>query len=231
MKFYSQNGEDHVISSVFSHRKEPGFFVDVGALDGKVFSNTYGFELEGWKGICIEAHPDYVPLLEKNRPNSTVIHAAISHENQDTTTFYANKRGALSTLVGNLRKQFKEKYKRTNPAWVPIQVPMRTLTSVLDEVQPPAIDFVSIDIEGGEIAALRGFDFEKYRPRVFVIEAIDKKREKITAQVMREVGYNYVRKISNNLFFCRDDRDGLILLKTSRKCKLVRTQHPCDVKR
>lgn len=33
--------------------------MDIGAHDGIRFSNSYAFSVLGWKGICVEAHPDY----------------------------------------------------------------------------------------------------------------------------------------------------------------------------
>ena len=48
---------------------------------------------------------------------------------------------------------------------------MRTLTSLLDEVKPPEIDFLKVDVEGAERDVLEGLDLSRYRPRVLVIEA------------------------------------------------------------
>jgi hypothetical protein len=60
-----------------------------------------------------------------------------------------------------------------NESEVPVfheRIPTRTLTSILDEVQPPEIDFLSLDVEGYEINVLKGIDFEKYKPKVIVVE-------------------------------------------------------------
>ena len=39
----------------------------------------------------------------------------------------------------------------------------RTLTSILDEVQPPQpIDLLSLDVEGVELEVLKGIDFDKW---------------------------------------------------------------------
>jgi len=230
-KFYSQNGEDCILWNLFTDQDTPGCFVDIGALDGKCFSNTYSFEQAGWAGLCVEAHPAYIDILKKNRPNSIVIHAAISNQDKASTTFYANARGALSTLVGGLRKEFQAKYKRTNPAWTPIQVPMRTLTSVLAEHQLSTVDVVSMDVEGGELAILREFDFSKCMPRVWVIEAINKHRETLTQSIMKAAGYTFARKLTNNLFFCRDSKDVPKIKTAVISKKLIHTTHPYDVKK
>ena len=42
--YFSQMGEDKYVDTKVFHGKENGVFVDVGAHDGKTFSNTYFFE-------------------------------------------------------------------------------------------------------------------------------------------------------------------------------------------
>ena len=45
-----------------------------------------------------------------------------------------------------------------------VTVPARTLSSIFDEAASRQIDFMSLDLEGYEAAALRGLDFERHRP-------------------------------------------------------------------
>jgi hypothetical protein len=53
-----------------------------------------------------------------------------------------------------------------------LQVRARTLTAILDEAEiSREIDLLSLDVEGGEPAALRGLDFARYAPRFICIEA------------------------------------------------------------
>jgi FkbM family methyltransferase len=53
---YSQYDEDRYILEAFKGR-EPGRFLDIGAFDAKVFSNTRAlFEL-GWSGLMVEPAP------------------------------------------------------------------------------------------------------------------------------------------------------------------------------
>jgi len=58
VEFYSQNGEDFLLWSLFKGRKS-GFYIDIGAFDGIHLSNSYYFEKNGWDGVCVEAHPEY----------------------------------------------------------------------------------------------------------------------------------------------------------------------------
>jgi hypothetical protein len=54
---YSQNGEDGVIEYIFNKMNiVNGTFIEFGAWDGKVFSNSYNlFQNKNWNGIYIEA--------------------------------------------------------------------------------------------------------------------------------------------------------------------------------
>ena len=47
-------------------RIKNGFFIEAGAYDGEIHSNTLFFELkQSWKGILIEPNPDAFQLLKK----------------------------------------------------------------------------------------------------------------------------------------------------------------------
>jgi hypothetical protein len=51
-----------------------------------------------------------------------------------------------------------------------VQVPARTLSSILDEVSAPEIDLLSLDVEGFEPDVLRGLDLDRHAPRFVVVE-------------------------------------------------------------
>lgn len=227
--YYSQNGEDAILWSLFINRKEPGYFVDVGALDGTRFSNTYSFELEGWNGVCIEAHNDYIDLLRKARPGSICVHAAVSDCNESEVKFYANKRGSLSTLDPSQEDYFRRQYGEFFTGFEVQKVQMRKLDSILEEVKAPSpIDVISIDVEGYEVEVLKGFDLSKYRPRVLVIEAIyDEEKVKMDAYMIG-AGYIKTRELGSNIFYCRDRTDVQTIAHASNDISLMHTKHPLD---
>jgi hypothetical protein len=80
---FSQNCDDLVLWSIFNNRPMPGYFVEVGAGDGKSFSSTYSFELQGWNGICIEPHNESFKRLRRNRTGSICIQTVVSNRDQD----------------------------------------------------------------------------------------------------------------------------------------------------
>ena len=89
MKFYSQNGQDHIIyNNFFVSKKDKGVFIEIGADNGIDNSNTLFFEESlGWEGICIEPRPKAFAKLTENR-NCLCKCAAISNKN-GVSSFYS----------------------------------------------------------------------------------------------------------------------------------------------
>lgn len=219
--FYSQHGEDFLVNEMFNNKSQ-GFFVEIGCLDGVEYSNTYFFEKKGWKGICIEAHNDFISSLLKNREGSHIVHCAIGEENKDHVTFYANKVGSLSTLDKNEEERWRKSYSNDFYGFEEQKVPMKTLTTVFDELAVPSIDFISLDIEGYEVHALKGLDFNKYRPEVFIIEYKDENHKEQINLILLPNGYNYLGKIGCNMYYSLDSNHKKIL---NRSYGVIRLLH------
>lgn len=229
IKYYSQNGEDAVLWTLFEGKQETGFFIEVGALDGKRFSNTYSFEEEGWKGICIEAHKYYFDLLKKNRKNSICINAAISDHEVDEVEFYANKRGSLSTLNKQLEPFFRNNYAQFFSGFEVQKVQMRTLDSILSDIEiPKEIDLVSIDVEGHELEVLAGFNIKKYQPKIIIVECVFIEKMSLMDEKLNLVGYHKARKMGVNIFYCRDKEDVDKISNANAQVKLIHAKHPLD---
>jgi hypothetical protein len=64
-------------------------------------------------------------------------------------------------------------YLASNDCVYKIDVPAESLAQVLDEHNAIEIDPLSLDVEGFEVAALRGLDFDRHRPAYILIEAND----------------------------------------------------------
>ena len=67
MKYYSQFQQDKFINENFFKNKNSGFFVDIGAHDGVLFSNSKFFEELGWTGVCAEPNPIVFEQLQSVR--------------------------------------------------------------------------------------------------------------------------------------------------------------------
>jgi FkbM family methyltransferase len=226
MNFYSQYGEDFILNELFQGKKR-GFFVEVGCIDGKRFSNSLAFEEIGWRGICVEAHADYFGLLKKNRPRSVIVHCAVGSENCSEVPFYANARGSLSTLDRSKEKEYRERFGNFFTGFELQKVPQKTIGTILASYQINKIDFLSIDVEGTELDAVRGIDFSKCQPKVLVIEADEREKEEEIDRIVLKKGYSKANKIGPNIFYLLDNKMG-IHLQEKYSFKLIHTKHPLD---
>jgi hypothetical protein len=102
---------------------------------------------------------------------------------------------------------------------------MRTLTSIFDELKVSHIDFVSLDIEGYEVMALKGLDFSKHKPRVFVIEYKDEVHKGQLEEILFKNDYHFLTKVGCNLFYSLYAEDEQPLNMDYGKVKLVKIDH------
>jgi FkbM family methyltransferase len=231
-KYYSQNGEDYLLWKLFDDKKA-GFYVDVGAFDGIHLSNSFSFEKEGWTGVCIEANTDYFGLCRKNRPGTVCIHAVcVADGHKDLSDFYVDKLGLFSNVAGHEENVLDNHYKGLGlnfDGFHKISVPARTLNRILDENVPSGveIDFLSVDVEGAEIDVLKGLDFQKYRPRIVILEANSTNvNDQIISYMVNSLGYFYARNVSVNAFFARDEADVEKLKSIDVNCSIEPQIHP-----
>jgi FkbM family methyltransferase len=225
-KYYSQHGEDILLDEIFKDKKQ-GFFIEVGCIDGKRFSNTLTFEERGWKGFCIEAHADYIEILKKNRPNSMVCHCAVGEKDEEKVVFFANPRGSLSTLDKSRKSEFKAHGKYFT-GFEEQLVTKKSLNTLLCEYNITEIDILSIDIEGYEVEALKGLDLKKYRPNIFVIESDSPEHEHQLDSMLIPNGYTKSFKLRQNIFYLIDPKMEEKVKGRVFNANLVHTRHPLD---
>ena len=76
--FYrSQHEEDEILLEWFKNICN-GRYLEMGALNGLTFSNSYLFaKAMQWTGLLIEASPRHYAKLVHHRPESTAVHAVV----------------------------------------------------------------------------------------------------------------------------------------------------------
>jgi FkbM family methyltransferase len=180
-----------------------GYFVEVGANEPRARSQTWHLEQAGWTGVLIEPQPALAAKLRAER-SAKVFAVACSSPANAGRTLPLHVAGPLSSLDRA----------RMAPGATPetvIEVPVRTLDSVLAEAGAPArFDFLSIDVEGHEIEVLRGFDIARWRPQLILLE--DHVGDLSKHRFLSAAGYRIIRRYENNGWYVpRDaaDRPGL----------------------
>ena len=99
---YSQNNEEVVLLEHLATLADGSYakrFLDVGAYNPKIFSNTRVLVERGWTGVYVEPAPSNFDLFLKEyreNPSITLVNAAVS-PTAGLVTFYDSDGDALST--------------------------------------------------------------------------------------------------------------------------------------
>lgn len=167
---YAQEGEDLLLARIFLNQTG-GYYIDIGAHHPTRFSNTYWAYRQGWSGLAIDATPGFGDEFRKVRPRDVVIEVAVADVRGEQQLFVFGE-SALNT--SNLSRLASVEASSDFSARA-VSVQALPMSEILDCCVPPGqiIDFMSIDIEGSESVALRGIDWDRYKPRVLVVEVLD----------------------------------------------------------
>jgi FkbM family methyltransferase len=178
MKSYSQIGQDiYYIENISKHRKN-GIFLDIGANDGIFTSNTYKLEKEyNWTGICIEANPNLIEKLKLNRPNSNIVNKGVWSSVTELTfeiplTDKKDTQGNLLSRIKGLDTNKGCWEDHFNDAVQMVSIQTDTITNIVSQFYslPCSIDYMSLDVEGAELEALKGINFNKINIKFMTIE-------------------------------------------------------------
>ena len=169
-KYFSQAGQDKLIKDVFFKNKKKGFFVEIGAFDGIQGSNCYHFEkFLNWDGIALEPSRIQFEKLKKNR-KCKLLNEAVSYENKEVE-FIEVTEGLtqMSGINGNFYKRNLEIISNNQES----KTQSINLKTIIFEQAVPKnvnVDYLSIDIEGGEIDLLNSINFDNNNIKVVSVE-------------------------------------------------------------
>lgn len=214
-RFRAQFGEDRVLWEVFRHRSS-GYFIEVGAYDGVNLSNTYFLEQMGWRGLLIEPIRPLCQKAANARPRSRVICAACGPRGASGNVKFTVTQNVPVLSFLKADADHVERCRREGAQFIEIDVAYRSLDFLLLHERragagpwvPLAgwrIDLVSIDVEGGELDVLDGFDLDRFRPRVLVIEN-DRPAGAAIEPYLSARGYRkFHRQVINDFYVRADD--------------------------
>lgn len=205
----SQYGEHEFILQHFAGRV--GSFLDIGALDGRTFSNTYQLAQLGWSGICVEPSPQAFCALMRNYAGNTqvkLVNAAVVPGAGGLFPFWVNTpdgdtHDALSTLTTRNRDLFAS-------AGHPFREVAVCAVSFAEVLQFAGLraDFVNIDVEGlniellcklCDIIALKGFECE-----MICVEIDPPDKRDAFAAALRFAGFGQFHIVGGNLLAVRE---------------------------
>ena len=177
IKFYSQIEQDkYYIENIIKY-KPNGVFLEIGGYDGITGSNTYFLEKYlGWNGIIVECNPTLVEKC-KNARSCYICDKALYEVDNIEITFtipvgdeiIGGKEqlgGIKSLLKPESVKVFQRCYKKSKD----IKVKTININTLLESRKIYNIDYVSLDVEGGELSILQSWDFNKYKVNFLTVE-------------------------------------------------------------
>ena len=157
--FPSEIGQDKWVVARMFPGVTDGFFLDVGSGHGTIGSNTKALEERGWKGICVDPFP-----VHMEGRTCAMAKEVVSSEAGKVVDFHTHS--GLGGIADSLGKWKEEAQK--SPA---VKLTTVTLADILArENAPHFIHFLSLDIEGAELDALRGVPMDTYRFGAMAIE-------------------------------------------------------------
>ncbi len=208
LKSYSQFGEDVDIWDYLG-RSSDGVFLEAGANHPINLSQTYFFETQGWSGVLVEPVPECCDLLRAQRPRSKVFQNALGA---------AEQRGPLKISIPNGVTELAQAVAAGEKLGADdrvIETTIVTIDDVLKEAGVSRLDYLSLDTEGMELAAMQGLDFAKYHPRFILledrIESLDKHRFLVGK------GYKLVNRRGVNNWYVPAEASYPVSLLTSLK--------------
>jgi len=185
-------------------QKKTGFYIDIGAHHPTHLSNSYFFYKKGWRGINIEAMPGSIQLFNKFRPRDINLELPIGLDGKNLT-YHIFKETAYNTFDEELAhsRSTVNKCKIINT----ISLKTFTLAEILKDHLPAGqnIDFLSIDVEGLDLEALKSNDWELYHPNLILVEILKHHLENIhdsnIHKYLLNKGYKLFAKTINTFFF------------------------------
>lgn len=152
----------------FLKGKRGGFFVEFGATNGRDLSNTVTLERNlQWSGILAEPARCWHAALNANR-QAKIDTRCVWSESGMQLTFKEAEFPELSTLSTFVDKDFNKDGRVKGTSYQVETVSLNDLLKAYDS--PRAIDYMSIDTEGSELAILQAFNFDAYDVNIITVE-------------------------------------------------------------
>lgn len=211
-KYYGLENLDKKIEKYLNYNN--GFFVELGANDGKTQSNTLYFEkYRNWKGILVEPSPNNYLLCRENRNAKTIIFCnactSFDYKEKFVEIYYSNLMSFPLGLESDLTNPNQHaaygkihlKPNENNFSFGAIAQPLNDL--LIQGNAPNLIDFLSLDVEGSEIEVLKGIDHNLFRFKYLCIESRNK--DKVISFLLSH-DYEFIEQLSQHDYLFKNAR-------------------------
>ena len=197
---YSQNNEESVILEHFGKRND-GSFLDIGAYDGKMFSNTLALAELGWSGVCVEPSPFVFPSLLKLHGTNPRIHllmAALAAGESKIIPWFDSGGDAVSTTdLDHVAKWSAGSSVRFSA----FHIPTVTLAQFFEKFGY-GFKFVNIDVESTNLSLFLNMPWESLCCATCVCVEHDGNHAEMASRLER-LGYKTAALNAENIILVR----------------------------
>lgn len=191
-QYFSQSGQDKFVNDEILKGRRNGIFLELGGYDGVTGSNSYFFENElDWTGLLIEPSPAMFAKARASR-RCTCLNAAVGAPAPDAEFLeirsgYTQSGGLIGSIAPDLLQRIRQHPDHDEHI---SRIPVLSIRDILEDAGIDRIDYVSLDVEGGEMAVLKSFPFETIQVAAWSIENIDDRSE--ISSFMAGKGYEVI---------------------------------------
>ena len=205
-----RGGEGAIDQLVFKHffdGSPAGVFVEVGAARPDFLSISALFRENGWRVVAVEPNPIFCEAHRKQ--GHEILQYACGETDSDGVDFSIvhSHDGSMVSNESFSSLSIKPSYRalKQDLEIEIIQVNLRRLDSIMAQYAPEIdrVDCCSIDTEGWELEVLKGFDLDKFRPRVLIIENL--MNDQTYRDYMKNKGYKLWLTLMPNEIYVREE--------------------------
>jgi len=185
-----------------------GVFVDVGAYDGVTWSNSLALEKYlDWKGICIEPIPEVFESLTKTRSVKCVQSAITDYDGEVEFVHVEGYAEMLSGITQTMNtshiERIESEIRNHGGRKEVLKLRAEKLQTVLDREEIDRIDYMSIDVECGELAVLKGINWDKTSIKLVSCEINQYTDGSAIFEFLKNLGYNHLGRVCGDEFFLK----------------------------
>ncbi|XP_050712122.1 uncharacterized protein LOC126996076 [Eriocheir sinensis] len=207
----------HYVTRLFEGQRG-GFFVEAGALDGQMLSNSLWLERElGWTGLLVEPDPvSYSRLVTKHRKawtsNTCLSHTGVTkasvHVSLTLPAGYRARpwymKGSSYEIGFSLNSPSISNYVNAADKSYSV-VSCFPLVSYLRALNVSTIDFLSLDTQGSEMEILKTIPWDEVNVRAVVVEIIGSRTGARFVGYMKSLGFTLVGHFLDYIFVKEGD--------------------------
>lgn len=202
--YYSEHGQDKWLEENVFLGKLCGTFIEFGAIDGLLYSNTRFFqESRGWGGVLVEPNPIEYEKLRNNRtqtdPRVMCFNLGIGQDYEVLDFSYVAGCTGWSGFSKFFEPEHLERISTLeNKDVLVYEVSVIPLEELIKNTHIEKIDYLSMDVEGMERSILEHFDFSCCDIEIFDIEDNWQNENNSVVDIMLKNGYQKIARLGVN---------------------------------